>query len=95
MTTPLSIGAMLAVMSVSAWPHAGVAPTRSLSSAQAALEAKSEEYAHIIKIGRTHCMDATPLTLGQEFSGYETQVLSVLEPVCTGWRNTSSHTRNH
>ena len=47
---------------------------QSPGTAQAALEAKSEEYAHIIKIGRTHCMDATPLTLGQEFSGYETQV---------------------
>src|SRR5690606_23346210 len=31
---------------------------------------KSEEFENIIKIGRTHLMDATPLTLGQEFSGY-------------------------
>jgi len=35
---------------------------------------KSKEFAHIIKIGRTHTQDATPLTLGQEFSGYATQV---------------------
>lgn len=39
-----------------------------------ALKVKSEEFADIIKIGRTHTQDATPLTLGQEFSGYVTQV---------------------
>ncbi len=39
-----------------------------------ALWAKSEEFKDIIKIGRTHTQDATPLTLGQEFSGYATQV---------------------
>lgn len=38
------------------------------------LERKSKEFAHIIKIGRTHTQDATPLTLGQEFSGYAHQV---------------------
>jgi fumarate hydratase class II len=46
--------------------------------AQAALAAKSAEFASIIKIGRTHCMDATPLTLGQEFSGYAQQVSPVV-----------------
>ena len=40
---------------------------------QAGLEAKAQEFSHIIKIGRTHCMDATPLTLGQEFGGYTAQ----------------------
>lgn len=40
----------------------------------AALLAKQEEFKDIIKIGRTHTQDATPLTLGQEFSGYATQV---------------------
>ncbi|WP_135503161.1 class II fumarate hydratase [Roseovarius aestuariivivens] len=40
----------------------------------AGLEAKSEEFKNIIKIGRTHTQDATPLTLGQEFSGYAHQV---------------------
>jgi fumarate hydratase class II len=39
-----------------------------------ALWAKSDEFKDIIKIGRTHTQDATPLTLGQEFSGYATQV---------------------
>ncbi len=39
-----------------------------------ALEDKAAEFADIVKIGRTHTQDATPLTLGQEFSGYATQV---------------------
>ncbi len=38
------------------------------------LKAKSEELKNIVKIGRTHFMDATPLTLGQEFSGYVSQL---------------------
>ena len=38
------------------------------------LAAKAQAWAHIIKIGRTHTQDATPLTLGQEFSGYARQV---------------------
>lgn len=38
------------------------------------LEKKASEFSHIVKIGRTHLMDAVPLTLGQEFSGYATQV---------------------
>jgi len=41
---------------------------------QESLLAKSKEFDHIVKIGRTHTQDATPLTLGQEFSGYATQV---------------------
>jgi fumarate hydratase, class II len=45
-----------------------------LRKLHAALTAKSEEFAHIIKIGRTHTQDATPLTLGQEFGGYAHQV---------------------
>ncbi|MCG7391676.1 class II fumarate hydratase [Microvirga sp. ACRRW] len=39
-----------------------------------ALEAKQEEFRDIVKIGRTHLQDATPVTLGQEFSGYAAQV---------------------
>jgi fumarate hydratase class II len=41
-----------------------------------ALDKKAKEFAGIVKIGRTHTMDATPLTLGQEFSGYAAQVKS-------------------
>jgi fumarate hydratase class II len=45
-----------------------------LEHLHAALKKKSDEFAHIIKIGRTHTQDATPLTLGQEFGGYAHQV---------------------
>ncbi len=38
------------------------------------LKKKSEEFKNVVKIGRTHLMDATPLTLGQEFSGYVSQL---------------------
>jgi fumarate hydratase class II len=39
-----------------------------------ALESKVDEFADVVKAGRTHLMDATPVTLGQEFSGYASQV---------------------
>jgi fumarate hydratase class II len=39
-----------------------------------ALAAKATEWSHLVKVGRTHLQDATPLTLGQEFSGYVTQL---------------------
>jgi fumarate hydratase class II len=45
-----------------------------LAKLHAALEAKAQAWAGIVKIGRTHTQDATPLTLGQEFSGYARQV---------------------
>ena len=45
-----------------------------LEKLAAGLEAKSAEFKNIIKIGRTHTQDATPLTLGQEFSGYAHQI---------------------
>lgn len=38
------------------------------------LKEKSKKYMNVVKIGRTHCMDATPLTVGQEFSGYVSQL---------------------
>jgi len=41
---------------------------------ETALRARAEAFADIVKIGRTHLMDATPLTLGQEFGGYATQI---------------------
>lgn len=46
-----------------------------------ALDAKAKSFAHIIKIGRTHTQDATPLTLGQEFSGYAAQVASSIKRI--------------
>jgi fumarate hydratase class II len=45
-----------------------------LSSLRNALNKKSKEFRHLVKIGRTHLMDAVPLTLGQEFSGYVEQI---------------------
>ena len=45
-----------------------------LKTLRNAIHEKAEEYKDIIKIGRTHTQDATPLTLGQEFSGYVTQL---------------------
>ncbi|WP_332814596.1 class II fumarate hydratase [Ramlibacter sp.] len=45
-----------------------------LDRLQATLQGKSEAFAGIVKIGRTHLQDATPLTLGQEFSGYAAQL---------------------
>lgn len=49
-----------------------------LTHLKKALEKKSKEFGKIVKIGRTHLMDATPITLGQEFSGYAAQVKSAL-----------------
>ena len=51
------------------------------------LEAKSNEFMHIVKIGRTHFMDATPLTLGQEISGYVSQLSHGLKAI----NNTLAH----
>ena len=58
-----------------------------LEKLQKALELKSQEFKSIVKIGRTHLMDATPLTLGQEFSGYATQMKNSLRRV----KNTLPH----
>jgi len=52
-----------------------------LEKLQKALEAKATEFKPIVKIGRTHLMDATPLTLGQEFSGYSTQLKNSVQRV--------------
>ncbi len=58
-----------------------------LEKLHAALAAKSEEFKDIIKIGRTHTQDATPLTLGQEFSGYTHQVAQGIGRVKTALIN--------
>ncbi|MBB4619574.1 class II fumarate hydratase [Sphingomonas abaci] len=59
---------------------AALAVTRTLLPAldhlHAALDAKARDWDDIVKIGRTHLQDATPLTLGQEFSGYAAQLAS-------------------
>ncbi|MGN6375439.1 MAG: lyase family protein, partial [Sphingomonas sp.] len=47
-----------------------------LDRLEGALEKKARDWDHIVKIGRTHTQDATPLTLGQEFSGYAAQLIS-------------------
>ena len=51
------------------------------------LKAKSDAFMNVVKIGRTHLMDATPLTLGQEFSGYVSQ----LDHALNALKNTLSH----
>lgn len=45
------------------------------------LERKSSEFEHLVKIGRTHTQDATPITLGQEFSGYTAQIYNAIRRV--------------
>ncbi|ENZ80211.1 MULTISPECIES: class II fumarate hydratase [Caulobacter] len=52
-----------------------------LKHLHAALDAKAKAWNDIIKIGRTHTQDATPLTLGQEFSGYAQQVANGIERI--------------
>jgi fumarate hydratase class II len=52
-----------------------------LKKLKEALQAKQKEFEHIVKIGRTHLMDATPLTLGQEFSGYVQQIENGIDRV--------------
>lgn len=51
------------------------------------LQRKSEEFMHVVKIGRTHLMDATPITLGQELSGYVAQLNHGLKAL----KNTLAH----
>ena len=58
-----------------------------LEKLHTSLQKKSVEFDKIVKIGRTHLMDATPLTLGQEFSGYTTQIKNSVQRV----KNTLPH----
>ena len=53
----------------------------SLKILEKELKRKSNEFKNIVKIGRTHLQDATPLSLGQEFSGYHTQVKKSIERI--------------
>ena len=52
-----------------------------LTELRDALDAKAKAWADIIKVGRTHTQDATPLTLGQEFSGYVAQLTADIERI--------------
>lgn len=52
-----------------------------LTNMRNALEKKQKEFSHIIKIGRTHLMDAVPISLGQEFSGYVSQLDDDIERI--------------
>jgi len=52
-----------------------------LTSLAGALRAKAEVWAEVLKVGRTHLMDATPITFGQEFGGYATQVQKGLDRI--------------
>jgi fumarate hydratase, class II len=52
-----------------------------LDTLSRSLAAKAEEFAHVVKPGRTHLMDAVPVSLGQEFSGYATQIRQGMERV--------------
>ena len=58
-----------------------------LESLKGTLDGKAKQFAHIVKIGRTHFMDATPLTLGQEFSGYASQIAHGIRAI----KNTLEH----
>jgi fumarate hydratase, class II len=51
------------------------------------LDKKAKAYKNVVKIGRTHCMDATPLTVGQEFSGYVSQLEHGIKAI----KNTLAH----
>ncbi|KAI9029013.1 fumarate hydratase [Phycomyces nitens] len=61
-----------------------------LTQLRDALHAKEKEFNHIIKIGRTHLQDATPLTLGQEFSGYVQQLTFGIKRVSSSLEHLSN-----
>lgn len=67
--------------------HQRLLPT--LSVLEKALVKKEKEFQKIIKIGRTHLMDATPITLGQEFSAYKTQVSKSIQRLKNTFTNLS------
>lgn len=60
-----------------------------LEEMKRALLLKAEEFKNIIKVGRTHLMDAVPLTLGQEFSGYASQISHAIEAIQNTWPHLS------
>ncbi len=52
-----------------------------LEGLRASLAKKADEFADVVKLGRTHLQDAVPMSLGQEFSGYETQIAKSIERI--------------
>jgi len=68
-------------MHIAAYKLVSEVTLKGMKQLQVTLEAKSKEFASIVKIGRTHFMDATPLTLGQEFSGYAQQITNSIRAV--------------
>ena len=76
----------------------------SVTALRDALSAKAEAFKDIVKTGRTHLQDATPLTLGQAFSGYVTQLNNALRAIdntltaplrTTNWWNSGRHWTEH
>lgn len=61
-------------MNISAWQAVTSLLLPALKNLHGALQLKSREFATVLKSGRTHLQDATPITLGQEFSGYAAQI---------------------
>ena len=55
--------------------------TPALTTLEGALRAKAEAWSEVLKVGRTHLMDATPITFGQEFGGYATQIAKGLDRI--------------
>jgi fumarate hydratase, class II len=74
-------------MHIAAATHMSSDLIPSLTKLHRALQGKEKAFAKIVKIGRTHTQDATPLTLGQEFSGYAAQIESGIARLRTALRD--------
>lgn len=68
-------------MHIAAYQQAVEITLPGLEKLQQTLQAKASEFAQVVKTGRTHFMDATPLTLGQEFSGYAQQLTNSIRAI--------------
>ena len=66
-------------MSIAIWTKDKLIPSLNMLNMQ--LKKKEKEFKKIVKIGRTHLQDATPITLGQEFSGYHSQLTKCIERI--------------
>ena len=68
-------------MHIAAYKQAAEITIPGMEKLRDTLHAKAEEFKNIVKTGRTHFMDATPLTLGQEFSGYVQQITNSIRAI--------------